>query len=109
MQSFRCLTDDGRTFSECMSCYRKKQESIRKQQEADQEKKRKEEEESKKNPCAKKGCNNKTLHRFCSSCFRSQKDTEYTYMISRCLQCGCSFKGNSKFCSKECKHSYESC
>ena len=72
-------------------------------EEAAEEKKKKEEEDSKKHPCAKKGCKNTTLHKFCSTCFRSQKETEQCYMISSCSNCGVRYKGGARFCSRECK------
>ena len=98
--NFRCMLDDGRVFDKCFKCYNE----IREENKKNYENRRKASEEENTKPCTTKGCVNKTKFSFCSTCFRNKKNTEDSYMISRCIVCNYRIKGNYKYCSEDCKN-----
>jgi hypothetical protein len=97
---FRCMLDDGRAFDKCFKCYSEVKEENKKKYESRRKAELEEEENTK--PCNTTGCFNKTKFSFCSPCFRTKKNTEDSYMISRCIVCNYRIKGNYRYCSEVC-------
>jgi hypothetical protein len=52
-------------------------------------------------PCSSKGCKETTPYRFCRRCNADQKSVSEIYMISRCQEVGCTYRGKGSF--KYCK------
>ena len=90
-KSFRCLLDNGKVFDKCSDCHKNEIKAQEKQKIKD----------TLIYEC--KVCKQKTNHELCGKCFREKKSVEDTYMLSKCFSCGQRFKGNFKYCSKECK------
>lgn len=97
--TFRCVLDDGRSFDKCFKCYNEVRDERKKKYENSKD-------EGNTKICNSKDCENSTKFAFCSSCFKNKKRVDDTYMVSKCIVCNYRISGNYKFCSDDCKQTY---